>query len=173
MNRKNSAAVAAAEAAQLQQQFVQAQFDPTPKMKSEPGAAEAGEHQVLSYPPHPPPLGQMNMHPDMRYQTHPAGLPLMQNAYVPAAYPGSAPMPNGGVPQARTGGDPPPKTFHCSTCSKGFARRSDLARHGKIFGSETCDIFKTDMFQSGFTQASDPTLAIGPGAGSSSSNVLP
>jgi hypothetical protein len=34
----------------------------------------------------------------------------------------------GGRPASDTG---PPKAFACSTCGKGFARRSDLARHGK------------------------------------------
>jgi hypothetical protein len=30
----------------------------------------------------------------------------------------------------------PPKAFACSTCGKGFARRSDLARHGKELGPQ-------------------------------------
>ena len=31
----------------------------------------------------------------------------------------------------RLAGEPAPKSFACSTCAKRFARRSDLARHGK------------------------------------------
>jgi hypothetical protein len=29
--------------------------------------------------------------------------------------------------------DDPTKPYHCKTCRKGFARRSDLSRHGKLF----------------------------------------
>lgn len=34
---------------------------------------------------------------------------------------------------------PPPKAYPCATCGKGFARRSDLARHGKFFSSHIVD----------------------------------
>ena len=40
---------------------------------------------------------------------------------------------NGVRPASDTG---PPKAFACSTCGKGFARRSDLARHGKKLGPQ-------------------------------------
>lgn len=41
--------------------------------------------------------------------------PTMHSAYKPEAPP------------------PAPKAYPCSTCGKGFARRSDLARHGKQY----------------------------------------
>lgn len=129
LNRKGSAAVVAAEA-QFQQQFIPTQLGTaSPRMKPEPGAPESGDSSVLPYAAHPPPLAQMtNTHQDMRYapQQPPTSMPLMQGAY---AYP-TAPVPNGAAPPGRS--DPPPKSFHCSTCGKGFARRSDLARHGKF-----------------------------------------
>ena len=51
----------------------------------------------------------------------------------------------GGRPASDTG---PPKAFACSTCGKGFARRSDLARHGKELGPQhqktRTDVYRAD-----------------------------
>lgn len=38
---------------------------------------------------------------------------------------------SGGTTSRQSAGDGAPKAFPCSTCGKGFARRSDLARHGE------------------------------------------
>lgn len=59
-----------------------------------------------------------------------------------------------------------PKSFACSTCNKGFARRSDLARHGEIIA--LCSTGPTDMAQNGYTAESDRTSATIRVVGSSS-----
>lgn len=69
----------------------------------------------------PPPLlngYNQNAVPDHAYQPH-----VQQQQDQQAQH-----TADGRTTSADTG---PPKAFACSVCSKGFARRSDLARHGK------------------------------------------
>lgn len=103
-------------------------------------SSQQPQQQLPSYPAMP----QHNL-TGMRYPSPSqmqTPMPMLNNNnYIPQppdhAY-GQQQMPdagqhNGVRPASDTG---PPKAFACSTCGKGFARRSDLARHGKKLGPQ-------------------------------------
>lgn len=119
------------------------------RIKSENGSDRTASPHTADprYPP--PPQQTMQGYPpmtnaygsDMRYPSPSAnamGVPMaVPNGFTPnghAEHPyAQQPNPDQSVPQTGrvSDGNGPPKAFACSTCGKGFARRSDLARHGK------------------------------------------
>lgn len=128
---KNRSAVAVAAEAQLQHHLAQASH-----IKSRSPSEMGSEHD------HPGQHSEQYQH-----NHHPIQLPNISQYHSPLQGSLHASMIRGdytssgqdnmfrNVPTSTSGpgrgsGEPAPKSFHCQTCGKGFARRSDLARHG-------------------------------------------
>ena len=142
----------------LQQHQQYANVPPYGRIKSETGSERSGSpatdyssrysststQPLQAYHPMPSSLGNDIRYPSPSHLQMPTSL---MNGYTPTSAPDSVYQQNGlppqqeqpgqqtpqstgqaGTPQQSTG---PPKVFACSTCGKGFARRSDLARHGE------------------------------------------
>lgn len=108
---------------------------------SESGTSPHGsEHSQYSTPRMG--MNGMNGAPNgMRYPSPPSmqgSMPMMQQPYRPdvafdnGMMPTQQPQQPENTRQRQPGDVTVTKAFPCSTCGKGFARRSDLARHGKF-----------------------------------------
>jgi hypothetical protein len=130
LNTKGSAAAAAAAAAdaQLRLQLEQA-AQMNPRTNSDMGSDQSSSsgrkqpfHQMSNYP--------TNITYPSSVQQH--GSQMMSNGFLPGHAQGEGYAQSGDSNSGRPANDGAPKAYACSTCAKGFARRSDLARHGKI-----------------------------------------
>ncbi len=112
LNRKSPADVAAAAERQFQQQMAQGVSYPSPTSTTSPTDLQ----QPMSM------LGQQY------------GERAFDNGYVSQQHEGVHQQDAMGSASntQRHGSNASIKAFACTTCGKGFARRSDLARHGKI-----------------------------------------
>lgn len=129
------------------------------------------EHSRYSSPGFTGQLNGMNGGDPTRYPSPTAmqnPMPMMQQSYQPNN--GF----NSGIPMQQENARPQqsetPKAFPCTTCGKGFARRSDLARHGKQY----CDVEGNPLteIQRESTVGFALMFALSLVAASSSSNAL-
>lgn len=134
LNTKGSAAAAAAAAdAQLRLQLGQA-AQMNARTNSDMGSDQSSGSS------HKQPFHQMSNYPaTISYPSSARqhGSQMMSNGFLPGDNQGERYAQSGDSNSGRRANDGAPKAFACSTCAKGFARRSDLARHGRIASLDT------------------------------------
>jgi hypothetical protein len=127
LNAKGNAAAAAE--ARRQQQLAQA----TP-MSNRSSSDMDSEQGSTSSQIRPQPLHPSNNHPNRYPSPIPTAqtMQMMPSAFQTDGLQENAYPQNQDVNAARSASDQSKKLFACSHCSKRFARRSDLARHGRF-----------------------------------------
>ncbi len=136
------------------------QLQPHPQMSQIPqiplersGSPHGSEHSRYSAPPvngmdASRPYGSPSaMHAVLHMPEPNMAAPGMVLPGLPASLAPGMPQVQSGLPYNKPLEGPaqvPQKAYPCSTCGKGFARRSDLARHGMLAeassdGMQTCD----------------------------------
>ena len=142
LNNKGPAAAAAAAEQQLQQQLTRA-VRPNGRSMSESGSDQDSTPHSHA---HQPLIAIPNMVSNAAYQSTPhmqQTMSMLPNPFIPQngntenslAHPQQLDMQqddiiNGSSRPSDSGSSM--KAFSCGTCQKGFARRSDLARHGEL-----------------------------------------
>lgn len=129
LNTKGGAAAAAAAAAteaQLRQQLEQAAHMHAPT-NSDLGS---DQNSGSSHRQHMHQIAHMSNGMNYPSSQH-HGMSMMSNGFLPGNLQDDGFHQSTESDTGRQSMEGAPKAFACSTCAKGFARRSDLARHGQ------------------------------------------